>query len=157
MNPAAHNNKAIRWAAHNGHVDAVRCLCELQTDRGVNPGAEDNYAIQWAVAYGHLNVVRYSIYVICLVTEPWIQLLISTPCNGQLPMWCDTCAMYCYLSQRGFQPRPQTAATVFVAAVSDWGYWSGLYQHLLARMNARASVLVLHALVRACRGGITRD
>ena len=77
--------------------DVFRYLCALTADQGVDPGADDNAAIQWVVQYRHLNVVRYQ--VICLVTEAWIQLLLmsATPCHGQLPMWCDTCATYCYL------------------------------------------------------------
>ena len=101
---------------------------DLPGDRGVDPAAAHvSDTMPWAAA----NVVRY----LCHVLLPQAELL----------------------NHRGFQPRPPTAATVFAAAVSGWGYWSGPYQHLLARMKARASVLVLHALVRACRGGITGD
>ena len=101
---------------------------DLPGDRGVDPAAAHvSDTMPWAAA----NVVRY----LCHVLLPQAQLL----------------------NHRGFQPRPPTAATVFAAAVSGWGFGSGPYQHLLARMKARASVLVLHALVRACRGSVTGD
>ena len=138
---SAYDNYAIRSAAVNGHVNVY--LCELPADRGVRPGAHDNSAIRWAVQYGHVNVVRY----LCELPGD----------RGVDPAAHISDAMYCHLTtaQPPGLPTPSTNSSYCLRG--GCVYRPGPYQHLLARMKARASVLVLHALVRACRGGITGD
>ena len=55
VNPADHNNFAIRWASKNGHANVVERL--LNDDR-VNPTASANYAIRKASDNGHIDVVK---------------------------------------------------------------------------------------------------
>ena len=53
--PSTNNNAAIRYAAHNGHLEVVRLLL---ADNRVNPADDNNSAIQNAARNGHLEVVR---------------------------------------------------------------------------------------------------
>ena len=129
MNPGAHDNCTIKWAAHNGHVDVVRYLCELPADRGVNPAAQDNYAIRWAALNDHVGVVRY----LCGVLPPRSQHI---QCASQgVPL--NRAAHYLY------------HAHTMTAAVT-WQHRPGFgkYHTLFARMSARRPLLVLRALVR---------
>jgi hypothetical protein len=53
--PAHCDNWPLRWAAANGHVEAVNTLLQ---DPRVDPAAKDNCAVEWAASNGHLEVVR---------------------------------------------------------------------------------------------------
>ena len=55
FDPTADNNRAIRWASENGHVEVVKILL---SDKRVDPTAGDNRAIQWASGNGHVEVVK---------------------------------------------------------------------------------------------------
>ena len=59
VDPSAHGNLAVQFAAENGHLGVVRYLCELPVDRGVDPSANGNLAVLSAAKWGHLDVVRY--------------------------------------------------------------------------------------------------
>src|SRR3984885_5683735 len=55
VDPAAEENKAIRFASKNGHTEVVKLLL----NRGkVDPTAEGNYAIRVASENGHTKVVK---------------------------------------------------------------------------------------------------
>jgi hypothetical protein len=55
VDPAAHDNNAIRIASQNGHLSVVNRLLE---DKRVDPAADDNGAIRGASCNGHLSVVN---------------------------------------------------------------------------------------------------
>ena len=55
VDPSAQDNRAIRWASYNGHIEVVKLLL---TDKRVDPSAQDNFAIRWASGNGHTGVVR---------------------------------------------------------------------------------------------------
>ncbi|KAI8892201.1 ankyrin repeat-containing domain protein [Globomyces pollinis-pini] len=70
VDPSASNNEAIRYAAHNGHLQvncAIRHAAEnghlkvvelLVADSRVDPSANNNCAIQLAAQNGHLGIVK---------------------------------------------------------------------------------------------------
>ena len=59
IDPAASDNHAIRDAAQEGHLHAVKYLMEeVDSKYGINPAASDNDAIQSAASEGHLHVVK---------------------------------------------------------------------------------------------------
>ena len=55
VDPSAQDNRAIRWASYNGHIEVVKLLL---TDKRVDPSADDNIAIRWASENGHTEVVK---------------------------------------------------------------------------------------------------
>ena len=59
IDPADNNNKAIRWAAENGHLEVVKYLISLPPEYNIDPAADDNAAIRLAAEYGKLEVVKY--------------------------------------------------------------------------------------------------
>ena len=59
VDPSAHNNDAVIWAAWNGHIKVVKYLCSLPIEKGVDPSAMDNLAVRGAAQDGHLDVVKY--------------------------------------------------------------------------------------------------
>ena len=130
VNPGAHNNHAIRWAAYNGHVDVVRYLCELPGDRGVNPGAADNDATRRAATHNHLHVVRY----LCAALPPHPQCIVQ--CVSQACQRCGSTAQYC----RYYCHAHWTLQSVFSKFYTPF-----------ARMSARRSLVLLYALVRGRR------
>jgi len=56
VDASAQNNKAIIWAAYNGHLAVVEYLSTLP---GVDASAQDNRAIINAASNGHLATVKY--------------------------------------------------------------------------------------------------
>ena len=54
IDPAAHDNAAIGWAAEHGHETLVR---RLLADTRVNPAAKSNHALRVAAFFGHGNIV----------------------------------------------------------------------------------------------------
>jgi Ankyrin repeats (3 copies) len=61
VDPSDNNNKAIRLASENGHVEVV---CLLLTDQRVDPSDHHNYAIRVACKKNYIDVVRL------LLTDP---------------------------------------------------------------------------------------
>ena len=59
VRPSVEDNYALHCAASQGHMDVVRHLCELPSDRGVDPSARRNDTIRMAASHGHVDVVRY--------------------------------------------------------------------------------------------------
>ena len=59
VRPSVEDNYALHCAASQGHMDVVRHLCELPSDRGVDPSARRNDTIRMAASHGHMDVVRY--------------------------------------------------------------------------------------------------
>ena len=55
VDPAAVDNRAIRWSSENGHADVVQLLL---ADARVDPVTRNNYAIRWSIRNGHCDVVR---------------------------------------------------------------------------------------------------
>mmetsp|Transcript_1513 Transcript_1513/g.1930 ORF Transcript_1513/g.1930 Transcript_1513/m.1930 type:complete len:250 (+) Transcript_1513:191-940(+) len=55
VDPSVNNNRAVRWASENGHIDFVR---ELMKDPRVDPSADNNDAIFLANFYSHVDVVK---------------------------------------------------------------------------------------------------
>jgi len=55
FDPTADNNRAIRWASENGHVEVVKILL---SDKRVDPTADNNLAIRRASEKGHVEVVK---------------------------------------------------------------------------------------------------
>jgi len=63
VDPTVNNNKAVRLAAENGHVDVVRVLLAWEGQgtlegKRVKPTACNNCAVRWAAENGHVEVVR---------------------------------------------------------------------------------------------------
>ena len=52
-------NNLFHWASRHGHIAVVKCLCELDSSRGVNPSAKNNDALRSASYNGHIAVVKY--------------------------------------------------------------------------------------------------
>ncbi len=55
VDPSSKNNKAIRMASENGHLESVKLLLE---DKRVDPSANHNGAIRMASLNGHIEVVK---------------------------------------------------------------------------------------------------
>ncbi|KAJ3031743.1 UNVERIFIED_CONTAM: hypothetical protein HDU68_000678 [Siphonaria sp. JEL0065] len=55
FNPAVQKNRALRWAARSGHMQAFRKLLE---DGRCDPTDDDNYAIQCAAESGEIEIVE---------------------------------------------------------------------------------------------------
>ena len=53
VDPSAQNNKAIRIASENGHIEVVEILLK---DPRVDPSVKNNKAARRARLYGHLAV-----------------------------------------------------------------------------------------------------
>jgi ankyrin repeat protein len=56
INPAAHNNQALWWAANRGHLDVLKLLLQ---DLRVSPAARKNAGVITAAENGHTAVVAF--------------------------------------------------------------------------------------------------
>ena len=65
VDASARNNRAIIWAARNGHLEVVQYLSSLPN---VDASARNNQAIIWAFKYKHLEVASMLLYFELKVT-----------------------------------------------------------------------------------------
>jgi len=65
----AEDNWALRFAAYNGHVDALKCLADLFGLTAADARAMDNEALRMAVHYGRVDAVEYLVDRVGLTAE----------------------------------------------------------------------------------------
>ncbi len=63
------DNQALRWAAHNGHVDVLQWLHATYGLTAEDARAKDNCALRWSASNGRVDAVNYLLNVMGLTAE----------------------------------------------------------------------------------------